>query len=62
MLFSIWNITQNAWATETNFSTRAEAAKLLGKIYQQCRDEYEIRPRKFGTLFNPQRSHDNVRS
>ncbi len=50
MLYSVWNCTRNAWATSTNYSTEAEARRLLKTITSGCRGVYEVRARKFGTI------------
>ena len=50
MLYSVWNVTKKAWATSTNFSTEREAGNLLSVIQRQCKDEYAVRGRKFGTI------------
>lgn len=50
-LFSVWNKTQNAWATTTNYSTQSEALSLMRTIEQQCKEEkYEVRARPYGTI------------
>lgn len=49
-LYSIYNLTRDAWATSTNFSTIQEAEVLLRCINKSCRDLYEIRARLFGTM------------
>lgn len=49
-LFSVWNVTRRQWATSTNYSTEEEAERLIRVIKRQVRDEYEVRPRKFGSM------------
>lgn len=50
MLYSVWNVDKNNWATSTNFSTEKEARALMACIMRQCHDKYEIKERKFGTI------------
>lgn len=49
-LYSVWNVTRRQWASGTNYSTEQEAESLLKTIKRQCRDDYEVRGRKFGTM------------
>lgn len=49
-LYSVYNVTRETWATSTNFSTHAEAERLLNTIKRQCRDNYAVRERPFGTI------------
>lgn len=50
MLWSVYNLDTKAWATATNYSTKAEAETLLRIIKARCWDHYEVRSRAFGTI------------
>jgi hypothetical protein len=50
MLYSVWNVTKQNWATSTNYSTEAEASALMARIVRACKDEYIVKGRKFGSI------------
>ena len=50
-VYSVYNVTRKQWSTNTNYSTKAEAERLMACIVRQCKqDTYEVQERKFGTL------------